>query len=198
MDHFQFVRETVSSGRYGRVLGLNSHLARPWLQLCGGTWRQNLSFSGGGQINDGGSHLIDIVLWVTGLRAERVSALMDNRGTEVDIDSVVSIVFEGGAFGSLTIIGDSCAWHERHHVWLEKAALLFGKDDLTIIDDVGRTIEVSGWAKPVTPDENFVDAIRTGTDVLAPFECGLRTIELTEAAWTSRDRGGIPVEVPGP
>jgi len=105
------------------------------------------------------------------------------------------IEFEGGAYGSLTIIGDSSAWHERHHIWLEKCAFLVEKDGLSVIDDKGRMSEVSNWPKPVTTDQNFVDAIRTGAEVMASFECGLRTMELTEAAWQSNDRGGAPIDV---
>lgn len=192
---FQYMRTVVADGRYGKVLGLNSHLTQQWLQFTRGTWRQLRSLSGGGQINDSGSHMIDILLWVTGLKAKRVTALMDNRGTEVDIDSVLAIEFENGAYGTLTIIGDACLWHERHHIWLEKAALILEGDDLLIIDDAGRHTRVSNWPSPVSPDQNFADAILRGEPVLAPFECGLRTMELTEAAWTSAAKGGNPTLV---
>lgn len=192
---FQYIREALQPGLYGKILSLNSHLAQQWLQFTQGTWRQRLYLSGGGQINDSGSHMIDIILWATGLRAKRIAAMMDNRGTEVDIDSVVSIEFEGGAYGSLTIIGDACLWHERHQIWLEKAALLLDGDELTIIDEKGRNMKVTNWPAPVSPDQNFVDAVLRGTDVLAPFECGLKTIELTEGAWRSAAQGGVPVDV---
>ncbi|MBS1715701.1 MAG: Gfo/Idh/MocA family oxidoreductase [Armatimonadetes bacterium] len=192
---FQFAREAVLSCRYGRVLGVNAHLARPWHQLCAGTWRHRLDVSGGGQINDGGSHLIDAVLWVTGLQARRVSAFMDHRGTEVDIDSVVNVEFEGGALGTLTVIGDSCAWHERHHVWLEHAAVVIETDRVTLHDPSGQVTQVDGFPPPVTPVANFVDAVLRGSEVLAPFECGLHTIGLTEAAWRSAKAGGAAVDV---
>ncbi len=192
---FQYIKEAVASGQYGRILGLNSHLCQEWLQLTKGSWRQSKALSGGGQINDSGSHMIDILLWITGLKAKRVTALMDNRGTEVDIESIVGIEFEGGAYGSLTIIGDACLWHERHHIWLEEAAFILEGDDLLVIDEKGRHMKVSNWPRATSPDQNFVDAVRGRAEVLAPFECGLRTIELTEAAWTSGAQGGAPVAV---
>lgn len=192
---FQFIRGLLESGQMGAVRVLNSHLAQQWLRFTKGTWRQELALSGGGQINDSGSHMIDILLWATGLRASRVSALMDNRETEVDIDSVVSIEFEGGAYGSLTIIGDACCWHERHQIWCEKGALILEGDQLTIIDEEGKQKTKTDWPEAVSPDANFVSAILRGEPVLAPFECGLRTIELTEAAWRSSEQGGAPVEV---
>ncbi|MBS1724902.1 MAG: Gfo/Idh/MocA family oxidoreductase [Armatimonadetes bacterium] len=192
---FQYIKDLIAEGRYGKVLGLNSHLTQQWLQFTKGTWRQKLALSGGGQINDSGSHMVDILLWITGLKAKRVTSLMDNRGTEVDIDSVTAIEFEGGAYGTLTIIGDACLWHERHHIWLERAALILEGDDLLVIDEQGRHTRVSNWPPALSPDQNFADAILRGAPVLAPFECGLRTIELTEAAWKSAATGGSPAVV---
>ena len=45
-----------------------------------------------------------------------------------------------------------------------------------------------------TPDRNFVDAILGRDEVRVPPECGLRVIELTEAAWRSAEQGR-PVRV---
>jgi len=44
------------------------------------------------------------------------------------------------------------------------------------------------------PDRNFVDAILGKDEVQSPPVCGLRVIELTEAAWES-GRTGRPVKV---
>ena len=192
---FRYLREEIASGRHGRILGLNSHLTQQWLQFTTGSWRQDPALSGGGMVGDSGSHMVDILLWATGLRADRVSSMMDFRGTPVDIDSVTSIAFEGGALGTLTVIGDACLWHERHHIWLERAAFILEEQDLLIIDEQGRHMRVSHWPADLSPEQNFVDAILRGAEVLAPFECGLRTIELTQAAWTSAENGGAPVAV---
>jgi hypothetical protein len=39
-------------------------------------------------------------------------------------------------------------------------------------------------------DTNFVRSIRGEEEIAAPVVCGLRTIELTEAAWKSAAAGG--------
>ena len=44
-------------------------------------------------------------------------------------------------------------------------------------------------------DENFVGAIRGENGIGAPPLCGLRTIEMTEAAWESAKLGGAPVKM---
>jgi predicted dehydrogenase len=191
---FRFVREVVQSARLGKPRMMNSHLSQQWLQLTRGTWRQDPELSGGGQINDSGSHMVDVLLWATGLRARRVAAMMDNRGSAVDIDSVVTVEFEGGCLGSLTIVGDAVLWHERHALWLERGAVHVADDSVTMWDELGRKSEVGSWPASVSPEANFVAACLRGEEVLADFECGLRAIELTEAAWQSAREGGAPVE----
>lgn len=192
---FRFVRETVLSGRLGAPRVLNSHLSQQWLKLTRGTWRQDPALSGGGQINDSGSHMVDVLLWATGLRARRVTAMMDNRGSAVDIDIVVGIEFEGGCYGSLTVVGDAVLWHERHAIWLERGAVHVEDDRVTLWDEEGRRFDVGSWPPAETPEANFADAVLLGAPVLADFECGLRAMELTEGAWRSAAQGGAPVDV---
>lgn len=192
---FQELHEICTSGRYGRLLMFNSHLAQDWLKLTAGSWRQDPGLSGGGQINDSGSHMIDILLWATGLQADEVTSYMDNRESAVDINSVVNIRFEGGALGSLTIIGDAPLWQERHSFWFEEAAVFLDEDRMEIHDRQGRRTVTDRWARASTPDANFVAAILGQAEVAAPFECGLNTIALTEAAWSSTAQHGAPVKV---
>lgn len=192
---FRWIRETIAAGTYGKVTALNSHLGQDWLRLTRGTWRQTIELSGGGQLNDSGSHMIDILLWVTGLRAETVSAFLDNCGVPVDINSVVNIRFEGGALGSLTVVGDAPLWNERHQIWLEKAVFFLEDDRLTIREENGRRTTIDQWPSSLSPLANFAAAMNGEAEVIAPFECGLRTIELTEAAWESGANGGAPTRV---
>ena len=54
--------------------------------------------------------------------------------------------------------------------------------------------EVNNLPGSTTPDQNFIDAILGRDQVQVPPECGLRVIELTEAAWASA-ASGQPVKV---
>lgn len=193
---FRELKQIIESGAYGRLLMLNSHLAQQWLRFTRGTWRQEKAISGGGQIHDSGSHMVDILLWMTGLEAVTLSAFMDNRGVEVDINSVVNLTFSNGALGSLTIIGDAPMWQERHSFWFEGACVQIVDDKLSIIENSGKrmSMEFHG-GENVSPDANFIAAIRGKAEVQAPFECGLKTIALTEAAWDSAAQNGAVVTV---
>lgn len=192
---FRWLKQVTGSGQFGKIRMVTSHLGQQWLQLTRGSWRQQAALSGGGQLNDSGSHMIDVLLWFTGLKAARVSAFMDFCGTEVDINSVVNVVFETGQFASLSIIGDAACWHERHNIWFEEALVTLADDTVRVVQRDGTAFTIDHWPTSETPEQNFVDAVRGQGSVLAPFECGLRTIELTEAAWRSHERSGAPVEV---
>ena len=69
------------------------------------------------------------------------------------------------------------------------AALLDGSTIHVVVDP-------EGLPEASTPDRNFFDAILGRDTVQVPPECGLRVIELTEAAWESA-RTGAPTRVQG-
>lgn len=197
--HFQpeyrFMRETIASGAVGKPTFVQALLGQEWKRATAGTWRQVLELSGGGQLNDSGSHMLDVLLWMTGLRAERVSAYIDNRGTPVDIDSSLSIQFDGGALGSISIAGDAPHWYEDITVWCERGAFYLRSGKLSWTDANGNRMTCDHLTGGSSPDVNFIDAILGRAEVEAPFECGLRVIELTEAAWRSAAKNGDSVAV---
>ena len=97
LPHFRYIKEKIASGEFGEVQFVTALQQQGWAKATAGSWRQDPALSGGGQINDSGSHLLDIVLWTTGLAPAKVAAFMDNRGTPVDINSALSIQFTSGA-----------------------------------------------------------------------------------------------------
>ncbi|NLV74770.1 MAG: Gfo/Idh/MocA family oxidoreductase [Chloroflexi bacterium] len=192
---YQYIRDQVRAGVLGEIQFISLLLGQSWYRGTMGTWRQQKALSGGGQFNDSGSHIVDIMLWTTGLTAETVFAFMENYDSEVDIDSAVSIRFTNGAQGTISIIGDSPLWWEEFSIWGKEGMMLIrqGKLSQAKFGDKGLTpVEIG----PTTsnPDRNFIDAILGRDTVKVPPECGLRVIELTEAAWRSAELGR-PVHV---
>jgi predicted dehydrogenase len=190
-----YIREQIQSGALGNLQYIAALQSQGWLRGTKGTWRQSLALSGGGQLNDSGSHLVDILLWTTGLTAESVFAFSQNYDTEVDIDSALSLRFTNGAQGTISIIGDSPMWWEEFTVWGSGGVLLY-RNGKIMQRAFGATemTEVTALPPDSTPDRNWVDAILGRDTVRVPPECGLRTIELTEAAWRSA-KLGRPVRV---
>lgn len=192
--HFQgpyvYVREQIEQGAVGQVQYIAALQSQNWLRSQRGKWRQCKALSGGGQLNDSGSHLVDIMLWTTGLVAESVFAYVQSYDTEVDIDSALSLRFSNGAMGSIAIVADSPMWWEEFSIWGSDGAILYRNG--TILQRTfgeSEMREVTDVPPDSTPDRNFVDAILKRDRVRAPPECGLRVIELTEAAWRSAELG---------
>lgn len=192
---YRFIKQKLDSGAFGKPTYIAAYLAQGWKKGTAGTWRQDPALSGGGQINDSGSHVVDIMLHLTGLIPETVCAIMDNRGTPVDIDSSVSIRFQGGAIGNIAIVGDAPAWHEDFTLVCENGAFYYRSGKLSIVEGNGSRLEAVHLAGGSDVDRNFVDAILGRAEVAAPFDIGVKVIALTEAAWKSAAAGGAPTPV---
>lgn len=196
---FRFVRNQVRCGEIGEIQFVSALQDQGWYRGSRGTWRQQLALSGGGQLNDSGSHLLDIVLWMTGLEAAEVHAFMENFESEVDINSAMNVRFANGALGNIAIVGNSPAsgiW-EDITIWGTRAAVMMRNGRITWRQAGAEPCEPANLPGGSTPDRNFVDAILGRDEVQVPPECGLRVIELTEAAWESA-RTGRPAAVVRP
>jgi predicted dehydrogenase len=180
----------------GKVTAVSALQCQDWYRATKGLWRQKMSLSGGGQLNDSGSHLLDIILWTTGLEPAEVSARCDNLDTEVDIVSALTVKFRGGAQGNISVVGHSPTWWEDITIWGTDGALFYRNGTLRHHVGFGKEVhEVSGFPSYGSPDRNFVDAILGKAEVQSPPVCGLRVTQLTEAAWKSSKLGGKPVKV---
>jgi predicted dehydrogenase len=194
---FRYIKAKIDSGESGKVQYISVLQSQEWLRAVKGTWRQLASLSGGGQLNDSGSHVLDIILWTTGQSVDTVAAFVDNKGTEVDINSTLSMMFKGGAMGNVAIIGDGMGWHEEITIWCEDMAFFVRDGKLTIVDRAQNKLKCENLTGGSTPDKNFIHSILGKVPCESPFECGLEVIRLTEAAWASGYSGGTPTKVTG-
>jgi predicted dehydrogenase len=198
MKEFRYAREVIRSGKLGEMQYVAAFQGQQWLRATRGSWRQTQELSGGGQINDSGSHLIDIILWVTGLRAKEVSAFQEFFDTPVDINTAAAIRFTNGALGTLSVIGNAPAWWEDITFYGSEGAIYIRQgQDLKHLDAMGQPVDTADIGETTSPDRNWIDAILGRAEVQVPPECGLAVIELTEAAWESAKRDGQPTPVKG-
>jgi predicted dehydrogenase len=204
---FRHVKKMIEADKLGKLTFVSALQAQDWLRWTKGTWRHNPRVSCGGQLNDAGSHLIDVILWATGLQPDTVFAQINNRGTKVDILAGVTVRFRGGAIGTMSVVGDAPGWWEDIAFYGEKGGLYVRRDYLRMPDDQlfqtsrGRSLfsaelkELTAkWRHSSNADRNFVDSILGRDEPQTPAVCGLRVMQLTEAAWTSA-RSGEPVKV---
>ncbi len=194
---FRYMRAQIEKGAIGEVQFVQAVLSQEWLRITRNTWRQDPHLSGGGQLNDSGSHLVDILMWVTGMKVKEVCAFQVNFDTEIDINSALAMRFENGALGSLSIIGNAPGWYEDHTIVGGKGAFYLRQGAGLIQQDaLGRQVRVKIPKYDKNPDSNFLDAIQGKANPETPAICGLRVIEVTEAAWKSAAKGGRPVVIP--
>lgn len=193
---YRYLKQIVDSGKLGKIEYVAAFQAQEWLKATKGTWRQTKKLSGGGQLNDSGSHLMDMLMWTTGLQADEVSARMENFGTEVDINAALNVKFTNGALGTVSVIGNAPCWHEDFTIYGSEGALYNRNGKISyqqgyqqpIVD----VVQTRDW---MDPDKNFVGAILGQCENGCPPEIGLRVIEITEAAWRSNEKKGQPVKV---
>ena len=99
-----------------------------------------------------------------------------------DSISVVGNSPTGGMWEDITI------WGNKAVVYIRRGEVLYKtqySNEVYVVDNLpGSTV----------PDQNFIDAIQGRDEVQVPPVCGLRVIELTEAAWASA-ASGQPVKV---
>ncbi|MEW6356363.1 MAG: Gfo/Idh/MocA family oxidoreductase [Planctomycetota bacterium] len=193
--NFQYMRDAIRKGDAGEIVFVHGHMYQGWLTNLAKKpekkWRLKKAISGGGQLYDSGSHLLNAMLWATGLKPVRVYAEIDNRTEEVDVCSSLSIRFANGAVGNIAISGET--WQpgmpSRLIVTGEKLefSLHHGGEDLKVYSPKGEV-------KPKvpanrTPQANFVNAILGKEEPLCPVEYGLTLARFMDAVYKSAEKG---------
>ena len=191
---YKYLRDLVRGGALGTVHAVSAYQAQAWLTATAGTWRQDPEISCGGQLNDSGSHLLDMILWITWLQPHSVDARIDNRGAAVDIDASLTVRFEGLALASIAVVGSaSIGWWEDVSINGDKGTALYRNGQLLVAREGERTpVVVPAEQLPAsgTLAGNFVDLILGRvSEPAAPASCGLAVSRLTEAAWKSSEIG---------
>jgi predicted dehydrogenase len=191
---YMYLHDLVRNGELGTIHGISAYQAQRWLEATAGQWRQDPTVSCGGQLNDSGSHLLDVILWITGLEAESVSARIDHRGAAVDIDSALTIRFQGGALASVLVAGSaSVDWWEDVSINGDRGTALFRNGQLWVAREGEREpapVPAEQIPRSGTLARDFVDLILGRiAEPAAPAEGGIAVARLTEAAWRSAEIG---------
>jgi predicted dehydrogenase len=189
-----YVHKLIQSGALGEITFVSTWQSQNWWASQTGTWRQKLALSCGGQLNDSGSHLLDIVLWMTGLQPESVFAFQNQWGREVDIDSALSVRAKNGALLSFSVVGRSTHFVEDLNFWGTEGGVAIrhgGKVYRWESDEKQWPVPKKDLPGSSPPDLNFIRAIQGREEIAARPEDALQTIRLTTAAWKSAKSGKV-------
>jgi predicted dehydrogenase len=162
--------------------------------------------TGGGEGHLQITHSSGLMFFVSGLRAERVSAVMNNYDVPMDLVDAMSVRFEGGAVGVVAgtgnmPVGDSGQLDIR--VYCENGYVLLDaiNGHLTITRHNGpkEDVRIIGGGDDTYPrfetSKNLVDVCVGRAPNGSPGAFGLRSVELLDAAYRSAAAGGDAVAV---
>jgi len=189
---FMYIRDTIQSGAIGRLTSVTASLYQDWKQGTAQSWRQNPELSGGGMLMDSGSHIVDMLLWTTGLTPAEVKPQMHQQGTPVEIDSFTSIRFEEGAIAGLNIVGYSPCWHETYVFCGEEGGIFFDNGKITLRRRKQENVVPELPKQTTNQDKSFIDAILGRHEVLVPGTFALKVVRLTEMIYEAA--GYKPIE----
>lgn len=201
---FQFARERWQEASNPPDF-ISAEITEPWISPNIGTWRVDPSLSGGGFIYDTGNHVIDAVLWTTGLTPTTVTADMDFEMDGIDRRANLTVSFEEGTTAHLSFHAATSRVTERLQGWDADGGVRiegreWGKRSVTVIGEDGAEHDPyidardSAYETPRTKLDAFVDAIEGTHPVPATTEDALRATAVTEAAYESH-RTGEPTSV---
>ncbi|RKN84669.1 Gfo/Idh/MocA family protein [Paenibacillus ginsengarvi] len=182
---FMYIRQAIAEGAIGPLTSVTATLYQDWKDAQQGTWRQNPQLSGGGMLMDSGSHIIDVLLWTTGLTPETVTTQLHNQGSPVEVDTFTSIRFAEGAVGSLNIIGKTPEklFLETYAFIGEKGGIFYDNGKITLRQNGAEPAEPELPVAVSDPDRSFVAAILGHSEVSVPGTYAVKVLRLTESIY---------------
>jgi predicted dehydrogenase len=185
-------KRRLAAGEVGPLRLVTAVLSQPWLESHTGpedSWRLDPRISGGGILADAGDHLIDALLWTTGLGAHEAAAFQAKLDTGVDVVTAASVRLADGTPATLAISGVSACSLFEITFYGERGRLRATDRTLSALgpDAVERSISLPEPTESI--DGNFVAALLQGTPLCCPAEGVLETVRLLEAVARSAATG---------
>ena len=182
---------------------ITAEVTQDWADRFADAWRTDPDLSGGGMLYDTGSHLLDAVLWTSGLEPTRVSSKMTFVDDErrVDSEATVLIEFANGGTANVTVSGDLPCVREHIHLWDDDGAVsLDGRQweprQVTEIDAANtESVPYIDHDGQTNKAEAFITAIDGGAEPPATARDALAVTAVTEAAYESARNDGEWVDV---
>lgn len=96
--YHQKIKEIIADGKIGEIVSMRGQFTC-WYPEIEGAWRQKKELSGGGALVDMGIHVIDLMHYVSGLKAVEVAAFNQTQtfGYEVDDSSNLIMKMDNGS-----------------------------------------------------------------------------------------------------
>jgi predicted dehydrogenase len=185
---YRTLRRLVRSGKFRPVRAVVSHNIENWQSTIAGTWRDDPQMNPGGFIGDAGSHKIDAVFYVTGLKPIEVFARTDRCGSRVEITGSVSALLTGHVPLTMDFVGHGQHLGELLSVHCAEADLTLRDGELWLACQ-GKSERVPIGEADSNPISAFFDTILDDAENFAPPECALPVFDFTQGLLESSRSG---------
>ncbi len=185
----------VASGEFGDLLAVSGEVWENWQDRYGSNWKQVPKLSGGGFMFDTGSHLMNAVLQIAGLKYVGVSASLRNLGRDYELAGGVLARLEGGIPVNLTFCGDTI-------LGCESCLSFFFEDAILRVDIWGKWAELrqgSTLTRETAGEDQtavlqaFIDTCAGRRENPSSAERSLHLAELWDLIKQSSQDGGAPM-----
>lgn len=216
MPFLEAARDIVAQGLVGKIDYVLCHMASPTRSLFAGggavfdQWQPKLAKvdistwqdpdRGGGYAHGQITHSSALMFWLTDLTAARVQGcVMSKAGARVDLYDSASVVFEGGAIGT---ISGAATLPDNDPFQLD--IRIFGRDGVLLVDVERERVELrrhdgnhisipvepgAGAYQCIEPPMRFVDLIKGEGANNSDAAIATKTTELLEAMHIAHDTG---------
>ncbi len=169
-------KRLLAAGAIGQVNAVCAWVHQAWKAGTTGLWRQIPEISGGGFLFDTGSHMINTVVDLLADEVAQVTALLDNRGAPVEINSSVSGRTRNGIMFSLTGAGDSIQCASQILVFGDRGILRTGiwGESLALKKESQHEFVSVSFVKSKGPWQQFLKVRAGKMENPCPPESGLR------------------------
>ena len=185
MPELVAIKQSIDNGKIGRPVFIAGRL--PWYRppeyYANSRWRGTRALDGGGALMNQGIHTVDVVLWlfgpVAGVLGRTANRLHD---IEVEDTAVATLEFENGALGTLEATTAAAPGFPRR--------LEINGTEGTIVHEEPARAAVVGDATPHRRVlEDFIRAVRTGTEPACDAREGRRSVAVIDAVYRSARSG---------
>lgn len=202
---FQAMKHIIDSGRIGHIHTIASYIGQDWITPHQGTWRVNPDLSGGGQLYDTGSHLLEALVWMLGGIPEAVTASMEYATPGIDVSATLTVRFRRGRHltnASVAVTGDGVSTdpREAYVIWGSRGCLVFDGHELYVEHKGATRYPIQNGLVSnydiITREKvrHFVAAITGQEKPVVSVDDSVQVVGLTESAYRA-DRENRTVDV---
>ena len=205
--HYQKIREIVKSGKLGPLTRINWIITdwfRPEFYYTSGGWRATWKGEGGGVLLNQCPHNLDQIQWIFGMPEQIHSYCGLGWWHNIEVEDQVTtyMKYPGKCTGVFVTSTGEAPGTNRLEIIGDRGKLIFENGKLVLFQNQIPTSEFSQTTRGMftRPDfeeieipidgvggqhaevlENFLDAIRLGSPLIAPAEEGIHSVELANA-----------------